>query len=75
MPLDYILGRTDTITETNSHNTISGNNNVIGDGNTINGDEKKLSKQEIALIETFSKLDAFKQARLLTYLLELEKEV
>lgn len=38
-------------------------------------DEKKMSKQEIALLETFSKLDAFKQAQLLSFAAELEKEV
>lgn len=72
LPLDYILCRTDTITETNSHNTISGNNNIIGNGNSIG---EKLSEQEAALINIFKKLDVVKQAQLLTYAAELGNEV
>ena len=70
--VDYLLGRTDTITETNSHNTISGNNNIIGNGNSIG---EKLTEQEAALINIFKKLDVVKQAQLLTYAAELGNEV
>lgn len=69
--VDYILGRTDTTTEINSHNTISGNNNIIGNGNRIG---EKLTEQEIALIDIFGKLDVIKQAQLLSYAAELSKE-
>ena len=65
--------------QTVSAQNLNDNHGIIGHTHApvtiINGAEKKLSKQEIALLETFSKLDAFKQARLLTYLSELEKEV
>jgi len=71
LPLDYILGRTDTITEVNSHNTISGNNNIIGNGNSIG---ETLSEHEAALIDIFKKLNVVKQAQLIAYAAELEKE-
>lgn len=72
LPLDYLLGRTNTITETNSHNTISGNNNIVGNGNTAG---EHLSDQEKALLDIFKKINVVKQAQLLAYAAELEKEV
>lgn len=69
--VDYILGRTDTTTEINSHNTISGNNNIIGNGNSTG---EKLSEQEIELLSIFHKLDVIKQAKLLVFASELENE-
>ena len=59
----------------NSNNSIFGDNNIIGDGYTINREAKKLSKQENALIDLYGKLDVIKQAQLLAYAAELEKEV
>lgn len=72
LPIDYLLGRTNTITETNSHNTISGNNNIVGNGNTVG---EQLSDQEKALLDIFKKINVVKQAQLLAYAAELEKEV
>lgn len=70
--VDYLLGRTDTIAKINSHNTIRGNNNIIGNGNSIG---ERLSEQETALLGLFKKFDVVKQARLLAYAAELDKEV
>lgn len=69
--VDYLLGRTDSPTTINSHNTVNGSNNIIGNGNNT---ENKLSDQESALIDIFNKLDVVKQAKLLVYATELEKE-
>lgn len=69
--VDYLLGRTDMITEINSHNTISGNNNIIGSGNSVG---EKLSEQEAALLEIFRKVDVIKRAQLLAYAAEFSKE-
>lgn len=70
--VDYLLDRTDKVTGVNSHNTISGNNNIIGNGNTVG---ERLSEQEKALFNIFKNLDIVKQAQLLAYAVELEKEV
>lgn len=70
--VDHILGRTNTTTEINSRNTISGNNNIIGNGNTVG---ENLSEQEKVLLNIFKKIDVIKQAQLLAYAAELEKEV
>lgn len=69
--VDYLLGRTDSPTAINSHNTVNGSNNIIGNGNNT---ESKLSDQESALIDIFNKLDVVSQAKLLVYATELEKE-
>lgn len=69
--VDYLLGRADTTREINSHNTIRGNNNIIGNGNNIC---EKPSEQETALLNIFKKLDVIRQAQLLSYAAELEKE-
>lgn len=69
--VDYLLGRTNFATEINSHNTIKGNNNIIGNGNSIG---ENLSEQESALLDIFKKLNVVKQAQLLAYAAELEKE-
>lgn len=68
--VDYLLGRADTTSEINSHNTIRGNNNIIGNGNNI---YEKPSEQETALLNIFKKLDVIRQAQLLAYAAELEK--
>lgn len=70
--VDYLIGRTEAIAKINSHNTISGNNNIIGNGNSIC---EKLPEQETALLGLFKKFDVVKQARLLAYAAELDKEV
>lgn len=70
--VDHLLGRTISSSEINSHNTISGNNNVIGNGNRIG---ERLSEQETALLDIFKKINVVKQAQLLAYAAELEKEV
>lgn len=61
----------DAISE-NSNNTVTGNNNIIGNGNTVG---ENLSEQEKALFNIFKNLDIVKQAQLLAYAAELEKEV
>lgn len=59
--------------------TVRDNHGIIGHAHApvtiINGNEKKLSEQEIVLIDLFEKLDVIKQAQLLAYAAELEKEV
>ena len=50
---------------------LSGNNNIIGNGNSIG---EKLSEPEAALLDLFKKLNVVKQAQLLAYVAELEKE-
>ena len=70
--VDYLLGRATSSTEINSHNTISGNNNIIGNGNSIG---ERLSEQETALLDIFKRLNVIKQAQLLSFAAELEKEV
>ena len=61
-----------------AHN-LNDNHGIIGHTHApvtiINGSERNLSEQEIALLDMFSKLDVIKQARLLAYAAELEKEV
>ncbi len=71
--IDYLLGRTDSPTAINSHNTVNGSNNIIGNGNG-NRTENALSEQESALMDIFNKLDVVSQAKLLVYATELEKE-
>lgn len=55
--------------------TVHNNNGIIGHTHApvtiINGSERKLTEQEIALLELFSKLDVVKQAQLLTYAADL----
>lgn len=70
--VDYLLGRTTTTNETNSHNTISGNNNIIGNGNNTG---ENLSEQETVLVSIFKDLDVINQAKLLTYAASLKNEV
>ena len=53
-------------------------NGIIGHANapvTITNTTEKLSEQETALLELFKKFDVVKQAQLLAYAAELEKEV
>ena len=71
--IDYLLGRTDSPTVVNSHNTVNGSNNIIGNGSG-NRTENALSEQESALMNIFNKLDVVSQAKLLVYATELEKE-
>lgn len=71
--VDYLLGRTDSPTAINSHNTVNGSNNIIGNGNG-NRTENTLSEQASALMNIFNKLDVVSQAKLLVYATELEKE-
>lgn len=70
--VDYLLGRTTAINETNSHNTISGNNNIIGNDNHTG---ENLTEQETALVSIFKGLDVISQAKLLTYAAGLKNEV
>ena len=58
----------------------TGNNNgFVGQANApvtvINGTENELSEQETALLDIFKKLNVIKQAQLLSYAAELEKDV
>ena len=59
--------------------TVSDNHGIIGSNHApvtiINGGEKTLSEQELELLRIFGKLDVLKQAKLLVYASELEKEV
>lgn len=71
--VDYLLGRTDSPTAINSHNTVNGSNNIIGNGSG-NRTGNTLSEQESALMDIFNKLDVVSQAKLLVYATELEKE-
>ena len=57
----------------NSHNTINGNNNIVGNGNTVV--EKRLTAQELELLNIFNKLNVVEQAKLLVFASELEKGV
>lgn len=65
--------------ETVSTQTVLDNHGIIGHTHApvtiINGTEKKLTEQELALLNIFTKLDVVKQAQLLAYAAELEKEV
>lgn len=58
--------------------SVQDNHGIIGHTHApvtiINGSERKLSEQEIALIDLFGKLDVIKQAQLLSYAAELSKE-
>ncbi|MBQ7385006.1 MAG: helix-turn-helix transcriptional regulator [Ruminococcus sp.] len=57
--------------------TVQDNHGIIGHTHApvtiINGSEKKLTEQELALLEIFSKLDVVKQAQLLAYAADLAK--
>lgn len=57
--------------------TVQDNHGVIGHTHApvtiINGSEKKLTEQELALLELFGKLDVVKQAQLLAYAADLAK--
>ena len=74
---DYILGREkeNSIDIKSVHN----NHGIIGHTHApvtiINGTEKKLSEQELTLLDIFSKFDVIKQAQLLSYAAELKKEI
>ena len=58
--------------------SVQDNHGIIGHTHApvtiINGSERKLSEQEIALIDLFGKLDVIKQAQLLSFAAELSKE-
>ena len=71
--VDYLLGRTDSPTVVNSHNTVNGSNNIIGNGSG-NRTGNVLSEQESALMDIFNRLGVVKQAKLLVLADELEKE-
>lgn len=64
--------------ETVEVQTVQDNHGIIGHAHApvtiINGSERKLSEQEIALIDLFGKLDVIKQAQLLSFAAELSKE-
>lgn len=64
--------------ESVTSHTVMDNHGIIGHAHApvtiINGSERKLSEQEIALINLFGKLDVIKQAQLLSYAAELSKE-
>lgn len=57
--------------------TVQDNHGIIGHTHApvtiINGSEKKLTEQELALLELFGKMDVVKQAQLLAYAAELVK--
>lgn len=59
-------------------NSINDNHGIIGHTHApvtiINGSERKLSEQELALLDIFQKIDIVKQARLLSFAAELDKE-
>lgn len=71
--VDYLLGRTDSPTIINSHNTVNGSNNIIGNGSG-NRTGNAQSEQESALMNIFNRLGVVKQAKLLVLADELEKE-
>lgn len=66
-----------TSSEDVSTGVINDNHGIIGHAHApvtiVNGSEKKLTEQEIALLELFSKMDVIKQAQLLTYAADLVK--
>lgn len=74
--LDYLLGRTNDCSV--NVNTVTDNHGIIGHNHApvtiINGSERKLSEQEVALINLFEKLDVLKKAQLLTYAAKLTEE-
>lgn len=57
--------------------TVQDNHGIIGHTHApvtiINGSEKKLTEQELALLELFGKLDVVKQAQLLAYAADLAR--
>ena len=57
--------------------TMQDNHGIIGHTHApvtiINGSEKKLTEQELALLEIFGELDVVKQAQLLAYAADLAK--
>ena len=57
--------------------TVCDNHGIIGHNHApvtiINGSERKLSEQEIALIDLFENLDVIKQDQLLSFAAELSK--
>ena len=77
---DYFGVSPTYFTDENSVNiqSINDNHGVIGHANApitiINGSEKKLTNQEIELLNIFNKLDIVKQAKMLVFASELEKE-
>ena len=66
-----------TSAEEVSVQTVQDNHGIIGHTHApvtiINGSEKKLTEQELALLEIFGKLDVVKQAQLLAYAADLAK--
>ena len=55
----------------NSGNVIAGDRNIIGTGNTVG---EVLSPMAAALVQIYDRLDVVRQARLLAFAHELEKE-
>lgn len=55
----------------NSGNVIVGDRNILGNGNTVG---EVLSPMAAALVEIYDRLDVVRQARLLAFAHELEKE-
>ena len=76
---DYFGVTVDYLTndEEVSVQTVQDNHGIIGHTHApvtiINGSEKKLTEQELALLELFGKMDVVKQAQLLAYAAELVK--
>ena len=76
---DYFGVTVDYLTNDDSVNvqTVTDNHGIIGHTHApvtiINGSQKKLTEQELALLDLFGKLDVVKQAQLLAYAAELAK--
>ena len=78
---DFFGVSTEYLTSENSLevHTVNENHGIIGHNHApvtiLNGCEIKISEQEMALLDIFKKLNIVKQAQLLAYAAELEKEV
>lgn len=73
VPVTYFADNSTNV----DNQTINDNHGIIGHTHApvtiINGSQKKLTEQELALLDLFGKLDVVKQAQLLAYAAELAK--
>ena len=78
---NYIFGDVSSVGTLNDLNVenVYDNHGIIGHTHApvtiINGGERALTEQETVLLDIFKKLNVIKQAQLLAYAAELEKEV
>lgn len=75
--VDYLLGRTNTVSITNTGD-VTGNNNILGQVNgsvAISGSAAEMSELETELMKIFKKLDIKERMKILQFAYEINDNV